>query len=64
MSPVAGCKREIFLRSASFLYLGNGRYGYAAEHYFGKPLSGYTQENAEEAALLATSHPGLCPGSP
>ena len=48
-------KREIFARSASFLYLGNGRYGYAAasEYYFGKPLSGYTQEDAGKAALLA-----------
>jgi penicillin-binding protein 1A len=48
-------KREIFARSASFPYLGNGRYGYAAasEYYFGKPLSGYTQEDAGRAALLA-----------
>jgi len=48
-------KREIFARSASFLYLGNGRYGYAAasDYYFGKPLSGYTQEDAGKAALLA-----------
>ncbi len=48
-------KREIFARSASFLYLGNGRYGYAAasEYYFGKPLSSYTQEDAGKAALLA-----------
>jgi len=32
-------KRQIFARSASFHYLGNGRYGFAAasEHYFGKP---------------------------
>jgi penicillin-binding protein 1A len=48
-------KREIFARSASFLYLGNGRYGFAAasEYYFGKPLSDYTQEDAGKAALLA-----------
>ncbi len=48
-------KREIFARSASFLYLGNGRYGFAAasEYYFGKPLSSYTPEDAGEAALLA-----------
>ncbi len=48
-------KREIFARSASFLYLGNGRYGFAAasEFYFGKPLSSYTPEDAGEAALLA-----------
>ena len=37
-------KREIFARYASFIYLGNGRYGFAAasEYYFGKPLSSYT----------------------
>ena len=31
-------KREIFARYASFIYLGNGRYGFAAasEYYFGK----------------------------
>lgn len=48
-------KRELFVRSASFHYMGNGRYGYAAasEYYFGKPLSGYTQEDAGKAALLA-----------
>jgi hypothetical protein len=41
-------KREIFARSASFHYLGNGRYGFAAasEYYFGKPLSSYTPEDA------------------
>jgi penicillin-binding protein 1A len=48
-------KREIFARSASFHYLGNGRYGVAAasEYYFGKPLSSYAPEDAGEAALLA-----------
>jgi len=48
-------KREIFARSASFNYLGNGRYGFAtgSEYYFGKPLSSYTQEDAGKAALLA-----------
>lgn len=48
-------KREIFARSASLFYLGNGRYGYAAasEFYFGKPLSTYTEEDAGIAALLA-----------
>jgi penicillin-binding protein 1A len=64
-------KREIFARSASFLYLGNGRYGFAAasEYYFGKPLSSYTPEDAGEAALLAgiTKSPGVyapVPGDP
>jgi len=48
-------KREIFARSASFNYLGNGRYGFAAgsEYYFGKPLSSYTPQDAAQAALLA-----------
>lgn len=48
-------KREIFGRYASFVYLGNGRYGYAAasEYYFGKTLSSYTAQDAGNAALLA-----------
>ena len=49
-------KREIFARSASFNYLGNGRYGFAAgsEYYFAKSLSSYTTaEDAGRAALLA-----------
>ncbi len=48
-------KREIFSRYASFIYLGNGRYGFAAasEYYFDKALSSYTPEDAGKAALLA-----------
>ena len=48
-------KREIFARYASFIYLGNSRYGFAAasEYYFGKPLASYTAEDAGKAALLA-----------
>jgi penicillin-binding protein 1A len=48
-------KREIFARYASFIYMGSGRYGYAAasEYYFDKPLAGYTMEDAGRAALLA-----------
>jgi len=48
-------KREIFARYASFIYLGNGRYGFAAasEYYFGKSLSSYTTDDAGNAALLA-----------
>lgn len=48
-------KREIFARSASFHYLGSGRYGLAAgsEYYFGKSLSSYTVADAGKAALLA-----------
>jgi penicillin-binding protein 1A len=47
-------KREILARYASFIYLGNGRYGFAAasEYYFGKPLAGYAAEDAGKAALL------------
>ena len=48
-------KQEIFARYASFVYLGNGRYGFAAasEYYFAKPLSSYTPQDAGNAALLA-----------
>lgn len=48
-------KREIFTRYASFIYLGKGRYGFAAasEYYFGKTLSSYTSDDADTAALLA-----------
>jgi penicillin-binding protein 1A len=48
-------KQEIFARYASFVYLGNGRYGFAAasEYYFGKSLSSYSPEDAGNAALLA-----------
>jgi penicillin-binding protein 1A len=48
-------KQEIFARYASFIYLGHGRYGYAAgsEYYFDKPLAQFTDEDAGQAALLA-----------
>ena len=48
-------KREIFARYASFIYLGGGRYGFAAasEYYFGKRLGDYTAADAGRAALLA-----------
>ena len=48
-------KRELFARYASFIYLGSGRYGFAAasEYYFDKPLSSYTPDDAGDAALLA-----------
>jgi penicillin-binding protein 1A len=48
-------KQEIFARSASFHYVGNGRYGLAAgsEYYFGKALASYTEADAGKAALLA-----------
>ncbi|MGK2858833.1 MAG: transglycosylase domain-containing protein, partial [Thermoanaerobaculia bacterium] len=49
-------KREIFARYANFIYLGHGRYGYAAasSYYFGKPLKDYTKLDAGNAALLAS----------
>ncbi len=48
-------KQEIFARYASFIYLGSGRYGFAAasEYYFAKDLSSYTPDDAGNAALLA-----------
>ncbi|MHB1192974.1 MAG: transglycosylase domain-containing protein [Longimicrobiales bacterium] len=48
-------KREIFGRYCSFLYLGNGRYGFAAasEYYFDRALWSYGVEDAGQAALLA-----------
>ena len=48
-------KEEIFARYASFVYMGNGQYGFAraAEHYFGRPLSTFTADDADKAALLA-----------
>lgn len=55
-------KEEIFARYASFVYLGNGRYGFAAasEYYFHKPLGTFTVDDADKAALLAgiTKSPG------
>ena len=55
-------KEEIFARYASLIYLGNGRYGFAAasQYYFGTPLSAITPEDADKAALLAgiTKSPG------
>lgn len=48
-------KEEIFARYASFVYMGNGQYGFAraAEYYFGRPLSTFTADDADSAALLA-----------
>jgi penicillin-binding protein 1A len=48
-------KEEIFARYASFVYMGNGQYGFAraAEYYFGRPLSTFTGDDADKAALLA-----------
>ncbi|HYU42352.1 MAG TPA: transglycosylase domain-containing protein [Vicinamibacteria bacterium] len=51
----ARAKQEILARYASFIYMGNGRYGFSAasEYYFAKPLSSYGPADADKAALLA-----------
>jgi len=48
-------KEEIFARYASFVYLGNGRYGFAAasEYYFQRAIRTFTRDDADKAALLA-----------
>ncbi len=55
-------KEELFARYASFIYLGNGRYGFAAasQYYFGMPVTALTGDDADKAALLAgiTKSPG------
>jgi len=55
-------KEELFARYASFIYLGNGRYGFAAasQYYFGVPVTSLTADDADKAALLAgiTKSPG------
>jgi len=49
-------KEEILARYASLIYMGNGQYGFeaAAQYYFGRPLSTFTVEDADKAALLAS----------
>ncbi len=48
-------KKEILARYASFIYMGNGQYGFptAAEYYFGRSLATFTADDADKAALLA-----------
>ncbi len=48
-------KEEIFARYASFVYMGNGRYGFAAasDYYFHTPIEKFTEADADKAALLA-----------
>src|SRR4030095_2114083 len=48
-------KEEILARYATFVYMGNGQYGFAraAEYYFGRPLATFTIDDADKAALLA-----------
>jgi penicillin-binding protein 1A len=49
-------KEETLARYASFVYMGNGQYGFAraAQYYFGRPLSTLTADDADKAALLAS----------
>jgi penicillin-binding protein 1A len=55
-------KEELLARYASFIYLGNGRYGFAAasQYYFGEPIEALSADDAAKAALLAgiTKSPG------
>ncbi len=55
-------KEELLARYASFIYLGNGRYGFAAasQYYFGEPIESFGADDAAKAALLAgiTKSPG------
>jgi penicillin-binding protein 1A len=48
-------KEEILARYASYVYMGNGQYGFAtaAQYYFGRPLASLTAADADAAALLA-----------
>jgi penicillin-binding protein 1A len=48
-------KEEIFARYASYVYMGNGQYGFAtaAQYYLGQPLDSLTPADADRAALLA-----------
>ena len=48
-------KEELLARYASYVYMGNGQYGFAiaAEYYFGRPLTSFTPADAAEAAVLA-----------
>lgn len=48
-------KQAIMARYASFVYMGHGQYGFAkaSDYYFGRPLSSFTSEDADKAAILA-----------
>ena len=48
-------KEELFARYANFVYLGNGRYGFAAasDYYFHRPIETFTVDDADKAAVLA-----------
>jgi penicillin-binding protein 1A len=57
-------KEELFARYVNFVYLGNGRYGFAAasEFYFHRPIETLTVDDADKAAELAgiTKSPAEC----
>ncbi|MFZ0465510.1 MAG: transglycosylase domain-containing protein [Candidatus Acidiferrales bacterium] len=48
-------KEELLARYASLIYMGHGRYGFAAasQYYFDKPIETFTADDAGKAALLA-----------
>jgi penicillin-binding protein 1A len=48
-------KQEILRRYALYVYVGEGRYGFAAasEHYLGRPLASLRDDEADLAAVLA-----------
>jgi membrane peptidoglycan carboxypeptidase len=48
-------KEEILARYASFIYMGNGKYGFAtaAQYYFGRAIGTFTVHDADKAAVLA-----------
>jgi penicillin-binding protein 1A len=48
-------KEELFARYASYVYMGNGQYGFAiaAQYYFGRPLATFTAADVADAAVLA-----------
>ncbi|HXY40833.1 MAG TPA: transglycosylase domain-containing protein [Vicinamibacteria bacterium] len=48
-------KEEILRRYAMYVYLGDGRYGFAAasEHYLGRPMESLRDDEADLAAVLA-----------
>ena len=48
-------KEEILARYASFVYMGNGQYGFAraAEYYLGRSLETFGVDDADKSALLA-----------
>ena len=51
-------KEELFARYANFVYLGNGRYGFAAasDYYFHKPIETFTVDDADKAAAAGWYH--------